>query len=115
MKKGLDYYRSLPYRRIVTRFQEEEDGETYFCVSFVEIPEVKGLHQDRLKAIQLANELFDAYVVAQLSWHEDIPEPNEQRYRLGGLFKIQPPPNAQSMSPERAKLTWAPDDLILVN
>lgn len=79
MKKDLAYYRSLPYRRTIRRFMEEEDGEIYFCVSFAELPHVKGIHTNHLEALRLAHELFDAYVQAQLEWGEPIPEPETGR------------------------------------
>lgn len=103
MKKDLTYYRALPYSRTVTRFKDEEDGKVYFCVSFKEIPEIKGVHEDRPRAIQLANELFDAYVVAQLAWKEHIDEPEVQRYRRGGLRNIEPQSatnSAEQVSPK---------------
>lgn len=90
MKHDLAYYRSLPYRLDVTRFVEEEDDALYYCAAYVQLPEVKGVHEDRLLAITLAKELFDSYVDAQLEWGEPIPEPESRRYREpGGLFKFK--------------------------
>ena len=90
MKKDLGYYRSLPYSLTVERFTDEEDGETYFRASFKELPHVKGVHRERLMAVQLAKELFDSYIQAQLEWEEDIPEPEARRFRKrGGLFKFE--------------------------
>ena len=67
MSRDLDYYRRLPYKLDVDRFEEEEDGRYYFCASYLELPAVKGVHSDRLMAIKLARELFDSYVEAQLA------------------------------------------------
>ena len=90
MKKDLAYYRSLPYTLRVTRFVEEEDGETYFCASYDQIPHVKGVHEERLLAVRLAKELFDAYIEAQLAWGQDIPVPDSPRFRKpGGQFKMK--------------------------
>lgn len=90
MKKNLDYYRSLPYTLKLDRFEEEEDGEIYFCAYFEQLPHVKGVHPDRLMAIKLAKELFDSYVEAQLAWGEEIPEPSAPRSRkVGGLYKLR--------------------------
>ena len=89
MSRDLDYYRRLPYKLDVDRFEEEEDGRYYFCASYLELPAVKGVHSDRLMAIKLARELFDSYVEAQLAWGEEIPEPPEPRFRRpGGLFRF---------------------------
>lgn len=92
MTKNLQYYRGLPYTLDVERFVEEADGETYFRAVYRELPNVKGIHRDRLLAISLAKELFDAYVEAQLEWGEEVPEPEAVRYRKpGGLFKFVQP------------------------
>lgn len=105
MKKDLAYYRSLPYSLQVERFREEEDGQVYFRAKYEELPQVKGVHQDRLVAIQLAKELFDTYVEALLSWGEEIPEPEQTRYRKrGGLFKFEAdsgPHSEGSVEPRR--------------
>lgn len=90
MKKDLAYYKSLPYSLTVERFEEEEDGEFYFRAQYRELPRVEGVHQDRLVAIRLAKELFDAYVETLLEWGEEIPEPDVRRFRKrGGLFKFE--------------------------
>lgn len=89
MTKDLDYYRGLPYARRTTRFQDDEDGEFYYCVSFEQLPEVKGIHQDELRAIKLAHELFDAYILAQLEWGEDIPEASPRFRKPGGLWRFE--------------------------
>lgn len=89
MKKTLEYYRGLPYHLRVTRFVEDEDQGLYYCASYAQLPEVKGIHQDRLVAVRLAKELFDSYIEAHLDWGEDIPEPASRRSRKpGGLYKI---------------------------
>jgi hypothetical protein len=89
MKKNLAYYKNLPYTLRVERFEEEEDGRTYFCASYQEMPHVKGVHENRLIAVRLAKELFDDYVEAQLEWGREIEEPDVPRYRKrGGLWKF---------------------------
>lgn len=89
MSKDLKYYRGLPYSLKVDQFEEAEDGETYYRAVYEEMPQVKGVHQDRLLAIKLAKELFDSYVEAQLAWGEEIPEPAVKRFRKrGGLYKF---------------------------
>ncbi len=89
MTKDLDYYRGLPYTRRKTRFQDKEDGKLYYCVFFEQLPDVKGIHQEELRAIKLAQELFDSYILAQLEWDEDIPEPNPRFRKRGGLWKFK--------------------------
>lgn len=88
MKKDLDYYRSLPYSLTVDRFEEEEDGETYYRASYEELPHVKGVHEERLMAVRLAKELFDSYIEAQLEWGGEIPEPEPRFRKRGGLYKF---------------------------
>lgn len=87
MSKDLNHYRGLPYTLRVDRFHEEEDGKAYYCAAYEQLPQVKGVHEDRLLAIKLAKELFDAFVEAQIHWGAPIPEPAEQRSRKrGGLY-----------------------------
>jgi predicted RNase H-like HicB family nuclease len=90
MKKDLAYYQGLPYHLVVSRFVEDEDGETYYCATYPRLPRVRGVHRDRASAVTLAKELFDSYVEAQLKWGEDIPEPDVPRYREpGGSFAFR--------------------------
>jgi predicted RNase H-like HicB family nuclease len=101
MKKDLAYYQGLPYHLEVSRFVEDEDGETYYCATYPRLPRVRGIHQDRASAVKLARELFDSYVEAQLEWGEDIPEPDVSRYREpGGRFAFREMPSA-------ATATWS--------
>ena len=103
MKKDLAYYRGLPYRMELGRFEEEEDGQRYYCASYIHLPQVKGVHQDRLMAIKLARNSFDSFVEARLQWGEKIEEPETPRYREpGGFSKIWP---ARGVSHSAAKAT----------
>jgi len=90
MKRDLAYYRSLPYRLTVERLEEPEDGLTYYCASYDELPTVKGVHTDQQMARKLAKELFDSYIEAHLEWGREIPEPATSRSpKVGGRFTFR--------------------------
>ena len=88
MKRDLAYFRGLPYEFYVDRFVEEEDGKIYYRAAYRELPAIQGVHQDSLLAINLARELFDSYVEAQLEWGNDLPEPAPRFRAPGGQLKI---------------------------
>ena len=104
MSKDLSYYRALPYALRVDRFVEPEDGAEYYRATFVQLPQVIGIHKDRLLAINLAKELFDDYVEAQLAWSEEVPEPDAPRTRKrGGLFRF----TLQPKGAQRTGASWS--------
>ena len=77
MNKDIDYYRSLPYRRIV-ELTEDESGR-YYLARIAEVRGVGGDGATREEALQTLTEAFDAYLSVCLEDGLDIPEPAEPR------------------------------------
>src|SRR3989304_8242709 len=77
-KPSLEYYRALPYCRVVERVSGDE-GLYYVC----RFPELQGLAADGstpVEAVKNAADAFDDYITALLAWGHEIPLP-ERRQR----------------------------------
>jgi predicted RNase H-like HicB family nuclease len=68
-----EYYRHLPYQRVV-EFREE-GGERYYLARLVEIPALGGDGRSEGEALRSLNEAFEAYLAVCLEEGLDIPEP----------------------------------------
>ena len=88
MKKDLNYYRRLPYSRTMA-WVDEDSGDGYWCVRIEELPGLIAAHTDRLRAVEMAKEMFDEYIEAHIAWGNEIPVPEERRFRRGYIAEIR--------------------------
>lgn len=73
MTRNLEYYRRLPYERVMEI--HEEDGERYFLFHLAELPAVVGDGANKDEALHGLRECFDDYVSWRLEEGLDIALP----------------------------------------
>ena len=77
MSRDRDYYRRLPYRRVVE--VQEEAGARYYLARIAEIAGLGGDGATEEEALLRLEEAFDAYLTVCLAEDLEIPEPAEPR------------------------------------
>ena len=85
MEKNLDYYRALPYTRVVDR--EGDGDEVYFVVRIKELPGCIATGRTRPEAMMNIKKAFDEFVEAHLEWGNRLAEPERKvrrKVRVGG-------------------------------
>ena len=75
MIRNLAYYRALPYER--EWLPRDDDGDRYFVLRLVELPQVYGFGHTRAEARVHLQQAFDDYIRIRLEKAQDIPEPAE--------------------------------------
>lgn len=92
----LSRYRRLPYKR---RLDKETDEEgTYFVCRYPELPGLFADGKTRSEAIRNADEAFDDYILARLSFEDPIPKPEgAQRVSRALEFADQAPKGALTL------------------
>lgn len=77
MSRDPEYYRRLPYRRVVEL--REEDGEHYYLARVAEIPALGGDGRSEEEALRSLDEAFGDYLAVCLEEGLDIPGPTASR------------------------------------
>ena len=77
MSRDPEYYRRLPYRRVVE--MREEGGERYYLARLAEIPALGGDGRSEEEALRNLDQAFEDYLAVCLEEDLDIPEPTASR------------------------------------